>query len=510
MSLSESPFTNRLNTNYVPSDSEILEIRSLLVGPKEEIARIDARIEELESTLAQLREQRALLQSPIDAHSALISPVRLIPQDVLLEIFFSCLPSEHNALIDPTKAPLLLGRICRHWRSVAYSVPMLWIIASRHRTFFLELERIVEAWLERSAPCPLSVSLYDFTNRAGDSNPNLGKPFLEKHPLVPQLLAVSRRLRCLALDGDAKLLHPLLKLGEQDVPLLKRIRMNAPWDQLPSTNIFEIPTIEELTLMITVPDDPLSLPLRWSQLTNLRLECECDDPTEGLDFDGALDLLRKCPNLEQCEIRVTKYSDDSGLTRNSSPIILLRLHTLAFTGYIFHLHKWVLDLVAPNLRSMKVGDVRLDGDDSARSIPGYLSAHLEPNRFTSASLLEFLQSLPKISHLRLSSYIHPPPPVLDDAFVALFSPPHNLCPTLIDINFSVNSAGFTDAAALNFIKGRMAMPTPLQRFRAEFKRPMELDIMPELQSFISDGLQVAIKYPPQQWVFRAQEGLDDL
>ncbi|KAF7335268.1 F-box domain-containing protein [Mycena sanguinolenta] len=111
MSVFHSRFTNRLNTNYVPSPSEILEIRALLEGPTEEIARIDAQIEEMELALTQLRDKRALLQRPIDAHRALISPMRLIPQDVLLEIFFSCLPSEHNALIDPTEAPLLLGRI---------------------------------------------------------------------------------------------------------------------------------------------------------------------------------------------------------------------------------------------------------------------------------------------------------------------------------------------------------------------------------------------------------------
>ncbi|KAF8214886.1 hypothetical protein K438DRAFT_1561983, partial [Mycena galopus ATCC 62051] len=126
MSLSDSPFTNRLNTNYVPSDSEILQIRTLLVDPSNELAHIDAQIKEMEFALTQLKEQRASLERPVDAHKALISPMRHIPQDVLLEIFFSCLPSEHNALIDSAEAPLILGRICRHWRSVAYSTPMLW------------------------------------------------------------------------------------------------------------------------------------------------------------------------------------------------------------------------------------------------------------------------------------------------------------------------------------------------------------------------------------------------
>ncbi|KAJ7232207.1 hypothetical protein B0H12DRAFT_1029047, partial [Mycena haematopus] len=126
MSLANSPFANRLSTNYVPSDSEILEIRSLLVDPAAELARLDARIKVAAIALGQLTQQRASLKGPIDAHKALISPMRRIPQDILLEIFFSCLPLEHDTHIDPAVAPLVLGRICRNWRSVAYSTPMLW------------------------------------------------------------------------------------------------------------------------------------------------------------------------------------------------------------------------------------------------------------------------------------------------------------------------------------------------------------------------------------------------
>ncbi|KAJ7238562.1 hypothetical protein B0H12DRAFT_1025645 [Mycena haematopus] len=125
MSLDNLPFVHRLNTNYVPSDSEISEIRAVLLDPENELAGIDARIEDMEIALKRLKDQRALLKRPIDAHRALISPLR-VPEDVLIEIFLSCLRSEHNALIDPAEAPLVLGRICRHWRSVAYSAPRLW------------------------------------------------------------------------------------------------------------------------------------------------------------------------------------------------------------------------------------------------------------------------------------------------------------------------------------------------------------------------------------------------
>ncbi|KAF7374640.1 hypothetical protein MSAN_00348900 [Mycena sanguinolenta] len=182
MSLYNSPFTSHLNTNYVPSDSEVLEIRARLVEPADELARIDARIEEMEIALVQLKEERALLKTPIDAHRALISPIRRIPQDVLIGIFLACLPSEHHALIDPAEAPLLLGH-CRHWRGVAYSTPMLWSTVHipwpefcEAPNILLRLEKIVEEWLTRSAACSLTVSLFDSTSRFDPDDPLMHPP----------------------------------------------------------------------------------------------------------------------------------------------------------------------------------------------------------------------------------------------------------------------------------------------------------------------------------------------
>ncbi|KAJ6585408.1 hypothetical protein B0H19DRAFT_926198, partial [Mycena capillaripes] len=137
-----------------------------------ELARLDAQIDDMQAVLDQLRAKRGALKEEIGAHKALVSPMRFIPQDVLQEIFTSCLPTKHNALIDPRCAPLLLGFICRNWRKVAHSTPRLW--SSLHiplfsgenpmytpppsLTFVSTFEGILEAWLDRSGTCPLSIS----------------------------------------------------------------------------------------------------------------------------------------------------------------------------------------------------------------------------------------------------------------------------------------------------------------------------------------------------------------
>ncbi|KAJ6512974.1 hypothetical protein C8R45DRAFT_961982 [Mycena sanguinolenta] len=511
MSLDNSPFISRLDTNYVPSDSEVLEIRALLLEPVHELARIDARIEEIELALEQLKEQRALLKTPIDAHRALISPIRRIPQDVLIEIFRACLPSEHDALIDFAEAPLLLSRICRHWRNVAYSTPMLWSAIhipspdslDTPSNFLARLEKIVEEWLKRSATCFLSVSLFDPIVRL--------LPEFDKHPLVLQLLPFSRRLRRLTLTGDADLFRPLLKLGLEDLPHLKSLAMQCHGDGPDFPNAFELPTLEDVTLQMSSTLDPRSLPLHWSQLTTLRLEC---DPvwTEhgqkgGLDFAGAFNVLRMCPVLVHCDLGITKNSKE---TLDTSPITLPHLQTFVLRGGLFLFDTWFPFLVVPNLRSLRLGHARHDqGDDPADRLTqeGSMRVTIDTRCITTLGIRDVLRSFPLVSHLRL---FHPSGGNVDDEFLESLGSlgTRTLCPMLTDmIILGPSPLSLSDVALLSFIKARMAMRTPLHRIRVQFIRPMELDIMPELGPLISGGLQVDIEYPPPEWEFEPREGL---
>ncbi|KAJ6508332.1 hypothetical protein C8R45DRAFT_967070 [Mycena sanguinolenta] len=505
MSLVDSPFVNRLHTNSVPSDSEVLEIRSLLVDPANELARIDAQIEAMEIALNQLKQQRASLREPIDAHLALISPMRRIPQDVLLEIFFCCLPTEHNALMDPAEAPLLLGRICWPWRGITYSTPMLW--SSIHipcpsysftpPSILFGFGRIIEAWLGRSNPCPLSVSVFDDQNFAG--NP----PHHQEHPLIIQLIPVFPRLRQLELTGDAELFRPLLQLGPQDLPLLKRISISSEDDRPGCTNVFQSPTLEDVALSIFTPVDPLSFPFRWTQLTKLSLECfsvwGVGVREGGLDPRGAFDVLRMCFNLVQCKIRITKGTG-LDLDLDMPSLILPNMETLIWAGGSFP--RWISHPVVPNLRFLAVGDASSKDKPSGMPRDRSLSADIEPNQWSkSGGLRDFLRSFPTISHLRLSGSVH-----LDG--LEIFGSPDGLCPELTHFTMLSASTEVSDAETLALVKARMTMmPTILRQIHIRFDRPKEVDIMPELQSFIADGLQVTLEYASPSLKFDAREGL---
>ncbi|KAJ7851609.1 hypothetical protein B0H14DRAFT_821625 [Mycena olivaceomarginata] len=188
------------------------------------------------------------------------------------------------------------------------------------------------------------------------------------------------------------------------------------WD---SANTLQIPTLEDVTLRISSSPNPLSaLPLKWSQLTRLRLEChsvwrEDGDAEGGLDVGAAFDVLRRCPNLVYCEIRVTRASEKP-FTLDTSSIILPHLCTLVLSGFHFEFQSWISQLVLPNLRSLRLGDVALEEIASSATRDGSMCADIDTNRFTSSSLHELLESFPTISQLRLSS-IHFQELLPDDA-----------------------------------------------------------------------------------------------
>ncbi|KAJ7704793.1 hypothetical protein B0H17DRAFT_864942, partial [Mycena rosella] len=121
-----SPFASKLGTNYCPRDDEIAEIQTLLLEPTLRLQHLDAEIADLQKAIDKLTTERAGLDAYVDAHKALISPIRRLPLDIMEEIFVTCLPTDRNCAMSAVEAPILLGRICSAWRAISLSTPRLW------------------------------------------------------------------------------------------------------------------------------------------------------------------------------------------------------------------------------------------------------------------------------------------------------------------------------------------------------------------------------------------------
>ncbi|PPR01698.1 hypothetical protein CVT24_001528 [Panaeolus cyanescens] len=201
----ETIFQALLNSNDRPSDSMIPAIHQKMIKPTEKIAAIDREIDDLNRQLEKLEEECHQVEMSISHYQTIVAPMRLLPDDILRQIFFHSVlltcsddPQNHNAFIVPERlypgpdqwhlAPILLTRICKRWRDIAFTTPELWSRIS----FFLPvvyppiadddnnpsshiwqtamqrsleqlgdgcLPEVVDAWLSRSGATPLLICI---------------------------------------------------------------------------------------------------------------------------------------------------------------------------------------------------------------------------------------------------------------------------------------------------------------------------------------------------------------
>ncbi|KAJ6458894.1 hypothetical protein DFH09DRAFT_1062962 [Mycena vulgaris] len=181
-----------LESNSAPSDTEVRAIREIIIsketlmerlegeiseahavlesmiqsraqaaeesGPRAALDKFDADIESAQSVLRSLLTERDQTHETLEAHRALLSPIRRVPPEVLCEIFLHCLPKTTYIQASVAHCPLLLTQVSSNWRSVALATPALWTSIAVNLTpqSCLPDLRLIETWIARSGLCPLS------------------------------------------------------------------------------------------------------------------------------------------------------------------------------------------------------------------------------------------------------------------------------------------------------------------------------------------------------------------
>ncbi|KAJ7498115.1 hypothetical protein B0H11DRAFT_1856679 [Mycena galericulata] len=112
-----------MTTNEPPNGPELAYIRALVAKTRPRLACLDDEISRLQGQLKQLEEERALLSEYHAQNTAIISPLRRIPPEILGEIFSWTLSS---AALDVGESPWVLTQVCSRWRTVSISKPSLW------------------------------------------------------------------------------------------------------------------------------------------------------------------------------------------------------------------------------------------------------------------------------------------------------------------------------------------------------------------------------------------------
>ncbi|KAF8201144.1 hypothetical protein K438DRAFT_1821460 [Mycena galopus ATCC 62051] len=414
-----SPFAPHLGSNYCPRDED---------EPCLRLEHLDDEIEE-----------RDTLRGYVDAHRALMSPIRRLPLDTIEDIFMACLPADRNCVMSAQEVPVLLGRICSSWRAISLSQPQLWsrlhiaepkvlpdpLVAQR-----LEL---TTAWLRRSGDCPLSISL--------ESHPYWSS---SPSPLIP----FSSRWRNIRLAA-------LSRLTEND-DQISFVPQPGGFLHGPSLTRFSF-VQSHLTYLLLFP--------AWDM--------------------GHL----QTPQLQICIFVVHDFEDGS-VADDIRVVECPSLRSPLHTAQCLLKHLSMANLQEFKLkggRDFSISSTVLTENSLGSSLtafPRLNSISIDTESFTKPSLMDF--SL-YITEPMDSWQVARPEPDLDDE--VLFTLAAH-CPALRELTI-LNCRHVTDDALLRFI---IAGTPALRRIQVEFERERQVDVSPSIQLFVDNGLECNTMY----------------
>ncbi|KAJ7081383.1 hypothetical protein B0H15DRAFT_854976 [Mycena belliarum] len=164
-----SPFSDFLvgNPGRVPSSQEAISINEILAQAAAQLVLLNSRMPRRTSGRKpprKLRTEIDLARRFIKFHKALLAPWRLLPAEIMSEIFVFVLhpvdvDSGPTAWNDSRAQTLLLTKVCRRWRNIALSTPSLWTTLSLLLNNSPAPYEWVPLWLDRARSLPIHLQV---------------------------------------------------------------------------------------------------------------------------------------------------------------------------------------------------------------------------------------------------------------------------------------------------------------------------------------------------------------
>ncbi|KAE9394308.1 hypothetical protein BT96DRAFT_923576 [Gymnopus androsaceus JB14] len=370
-----SPFASLIGTNHIPSSAELNMLKALLVQPQLELCQLEAEIDRVQNLLTGLLSEKQKLTDYIEAHRALISPIRQIPTETLAEIFVWCLPTEplyavrnlNAAELHKTSgaaaAPLVFTIISRDWRRVAVSTPRLWnslhIYLPPHlsRDDFSRRIAGITSWLQRSGSLPISFSIHEArvdyyaTNFPVTCSLGIGSSTGHVHPqlditvrgenmqsMLRALMPFSSRFGDLSLSLSTLSFSFFHQLSPSSFPTLESLHLydlgtsrglsqsSESHDKF-ATLLSSMPVLRKLDLKQFYARDQkyLSLPCNWGTMTRLAIG-------DGLIPSKALAILAEMPRLQSLSLQITVNEEMSNSVVHLSELREMQLQVQQLGG----------------------------------------------------------------------------------------------------------------------------------------------------------------------------------
>ena len=284
-----SPLRHLLKSNATPSDSEVIAIRALITDAEASIEEIHRRFPVRDHASKVIESQ--LLKS-IDAHRALLSPVRYLPSEILQEIFYMYADNSHSNVRIATM-PWRLGHISHRWREIALCLPSLW-------------DNIPKIYLYEAKPEPSYFRALVCLLRRSGTSPTLklniiGHPFggLRKVPksptgIIKEIMFHSERIEQLRFVINDETTMQLFQGFKGHLPNLRILRVRY-YRYAPNFDVFEdAPALRQVAIGGSFKDNRIKVLLPWSQITHFEEEL----PAQRIGNLVPLASLRSLTNLD--------------------------------------------------------------------------------------------------------------------------------------------------------------------------------------------------------------------
>ncbi|KAK1228922.1 hypothetical protein PQX77_008015 [Marasmius sp. AFHP31] len=320
-----------LSSEYIPSDSEISQLKALLLEEELELAKSQEHVERMTANVHKCRSA--------------ISVQQRVPAEIWEIIFCHAIHDysftlRHHNLQTPV---LTFSHVCARWRAVTAGCSSLWSSIDIDLTAFTSnMMSTLQTYLDRSTSHPLSLSIFwpsptrvhQLSANARDAWKLLGSYLSRCETLVWKILK----------DDIFPEVHGFAFSN------LISFRYTYPeWPETARTHnwfwraMFSAPQLTNVVVETPLPFGCLP----YSQLTSLDVRDIC-----GMDIaEDLFKVLPKCSALVSLTIRSPDGDNDDIPSVFQTPIEIPTLRHLAIDDYYFHIYSdnTALSIMCPNL-----------------------------------------------------------------------------------------------------------------------------------------------------------------
>ncbi|KAF8439930.1 hypothetical protein L210DRAFT_3645879 [Boletus edulis BED1] len=364
-------YTTLLRSNACPSTEACTDIHFLIDQHQRQLATIQDHVTRLKACLADMEGHQAHTEDTLVKLHAALAPIKRLPPELLSEIFEHCLDGSNAVLFSGTarhsEAPLLLGRVCRSWRTVAHATPRLWrdiVVNVCDGRYSEELRRdalpVLQTWLAHSGSLPLKLDVLCKTERVLPGLMDLfeiiathGARWKTVHVRL-QNSPVIYRLVCRAFSKCTGLSMFDVTDGGQCMSFFGTRQPDEVEDVRPVRFDLSLAPLEQLSLSLA------GLGIRevhaaWGTLTRLSFMQDARSSTTSITDYAS--ILGQCTSLRECAIAIDSGVRDGPLEGFTLPSLeCLRIQVLREASHTTQTGDFLSALHAPRLRALSVED----------------------------------------------------------------------------------------------------------------------------------------------------------